>query len=122
MKYRIILKSGASFELDLDSDTSKDISKNMLAKSNIGIQIVAYDNDGELYCSVVSTDIVAIYRLADKKDSQDARKITAMLAKEYRAYVLDVWRDEPEGVTIKECYKTASFAGENYRAAKGMLK
>jgi len=32
-----------------------------------------------------------------RKGSQDARKITSMLAKEYRDFVLDVWRDEHEG-------------------------
>ena len=56
-----------------------------------------------------------------KIGSKDARKITAMLAINYRKCALDCKKEHPY-FTMSKCYEAVRFMGDDYRMAKEILE
>lgn len=59
--------------------------------------------------------------MSSKIGSKDARKITAMLAINYRRCALDCKKEHPF-MNIKKCYEAVRFMGDDYRMAKEILE
>ena len=68
MKYKIILKSGASFELKLSISQSKDLSDSMLVRNGFSTTNTIFYADGFVYTCVNSGEIVAMIAIEEDED------------------------------------------------------
>ena len=68
MKYKIILKSGASFELELSVDQAEDFSTSIIVRDHVCCSKDLYYENGFIYSTVDTAEIVAMVAIEEDED------------------------------------------------------